>query len=170
MRCPKCGSEGSSVIDSRSDGTVTRRRRECQDCAFRFSTLERIEHSLPMVVKKDGRREAFDREKVRSGILKACEKRPGSVEPIDQHIEAMERKIQGMFLKEIESRHLGDLIMEALKGMDKIAYVRFASVYREFSDVSQFVDTLKSLDDNGSKRAKRQRGRQAGDDEPHAGR
>lgn len=168
MKCPKCGSEGSSVIDSRSDGTVTRRRRECQDCRFRFSTLERIEYSLPMVVKKDGRREAFDREKVRAGIVKACEKRPISMETIDQHIEAMERKIQGLFLKEIDSRHLGDLIMEVLKGLDKIAYVRFASVYREFSDVSQFVDTLRSLDDSGARRARRSRGRQL-DEEPQTG-
>ncbi len=152
MRCPKCGSEGSSVVDSRSDGTVTRRRRECQDCRFRFSTLERIEYVLPMVVKKDGRRESFEREKVRAGILRACEKRPISIETIDMEVEGLERRLQAMFIKEIPSRQVGDLIMEVLKRLDKIAYVRFASVYREFSDVSQFVDTLKSLDETAAQR------------------
>ena len=136
---------------------MTRRRRECQDCRFRFSTLERIEYALPMVVKKDGRRENFDREKVRSGILKACEKRPVSIETIDQEVDALEKKIQALCLKEIASRHLGDLIMEALKGIDTIAYVRFASVYREFSDVSQFVDTLKSLEQAARRQGSRSR-------------
>jgi len=145
MRCPKCNSENSSVVDSRTDGIVTRRRRECQGCHFRFSTLERIEYTLPLIIKKDGRREAFDREKLRAGLLRACEKRPVSIEVIEQQIENIEKNLQNMFIKEIPSRELGELVMEVLKSIDKIAYVRFASVYREFSDVSQFVDTLKSL-------------------------
>ncbi|NLF25306.1 MAG: transcriptional repressor NrdR [Deltaproteobacteria bacterium] len=145
MRCPKCGSEKSAVIDSRSDGDTTRRRRECQSCEFRFSTYERIEVTMPMVVKKDGRREAFDRDKVRGGLLKACEKRPVSMEIIDQTVEVIERKLQELYSREILSRKIGDVLMEELKRLDQIAYVRFASVYREFSDVSQFVDTLQSL-------------------------
>ena len=145
MRCPKCNSESSSVIDSRNDGMVTRRRRECGECKFRYTTLERIEYALPLVVKKDGRREPFNLEKVRAGLLKACEKRPVSVETIDQSVETLERNIQALCLKEIPSRQIGDLMMELLRNVDKIAYVRFASVYREFSDVSQFTDTLKSL-------------------------
>ena len=145
MKCPKCGSEKSAVIDSRSDGDTTRRRRECQSCEYRFSTYERIEITLPMVVKKDGRREVFERNKVRGGLLKACEKRPISMEVIDQTVEAIERKLHEFYLKEIPSRRVGDVLMEELKRLDQIAYVRFASVYREFSDVSQFVDTLQSL-------------------------
>ena len=154
MRCPKCSSESSSVIDSRTDGVVTRRRRECQECHFRFSTLERIEYSLPLVVKKDGRREPFDRDKLMSGLLRACEKRPVSIETIEQKVEGLERELQNLFLKEIPSRQLGDMVMEILKTVDKIAYVRFASVYREFSDISQFVDTLKSLDERRRSRKK----------------
>ena len=145
MKCPKCGSEKSAVVDSRSDGDTTRRRRECQACGFRFSTYERIEITLPMVVKKDGRREAFDRNKVRGGLLKACEKRPVAMDVIDRTVEAVERKLQELYQKEIPSRHIGDILMEELKRLDQIAYVRFASVYREFSDVSQFVATLQSL-------------------------
>ena len=145
MRCPKCESERSSVVDSRGDGNSIRRRRACQECEFRFTTYERVEMSLPMVVKKDGRREAFDRDKLRGGLLRACEKRPISVEVIDATVENIERKLQELCLKEIESRRIGDFLMEELKELDTIAYVRFASVYREFSDVNQFVDTLESL-------------------------
>lgn len=156
MRCPKCGTENSSVIDSRSDGDAIRRRRECQDCTFRYTTYERVEFALPMVIKKDGRREAFDREKIRAGIVRACEKRPVSMELIDQTVDAIERRIHELCVKELPSREIGAVLMDALRTIDKIAYVRFASVYREFSDVSQFVDTLQSLDDkdraHGSKK------------------
>ncbi|WKZ57332.1 MAG: transcriptional regulator NrdR [Bdellovibrionota bacterium] len=145
MECPKCGSDKLSVVDSRSDGSAIRRRRECQSCTTRFTTFERIELSLPMVVKKDGRREPFAREKVMSGMLKACEKRPVSMEVIESTVDDIERRVSEMCEKEISSRLIGDLLMEALKGVDTIAYVRFASVYREFSDVKQFVDTLKNL-------------------------
>lgn len=147
MRCPKCGSEELSVVDSRGDDLAIRRRRECQSCQFRFTTYERIEFTLPMVVKKDGRREPYDRAKLKAGITRACEKRPVSTEAIEQAVEAIERKISELYVKELESRAVGDFVMEALKTLDKIAYVRFASVYREFSDISQFVDTLKSLGD-----------------------
>lgn len=149
MRCPKCGEERSSVSDSRSDGEAIRRRRECNGCSFRYTTYERIELALPVVVKKDGRREPFDREKVRAGLRRACEKRPVSTESIDRTVENIESRVCELCLKEIPSRQIGDFLMEALRALDKIAYVRFASVYREFSDVSQFVDTLKSLKEEG---------------------
>lgn len=145
MICSRCSSDKSSVIDSRADGDAIRRRRECQQCGFRFTTYERMELSLPMVIKKDDRRQTFDRNKIRMGLLRACEKRPVSIEVIDATTEAIERRVSEMCLKEIPSIKIGDLLMEALKDIDKIAYVRFASVYREFSDVNQFVDTLEDL-------------------------
>lgn len=147
MRCPKCGSDHSAVTDSRGDENAIRRRRECQNCGVRFTTYERIELSLPMVIKKDDRRESFDRNKLRAGIVRACEKRPVSMSSIDATVDAIERRVSELCLKEIPSRQIGDFLMEALKDLDQIAYVRFASVYREFSDVSQFVDTLQSLED-----------------------
>lgn len=145
MICSRCSSDKSSVIDSRADGDAIRRRRECQQCGFRFTTYERMELSLPMVIKKDDRRQPFDRNKIRMGLLRACEKRPVSMEVIDATTDAIERRVSELCLKEIPSLQIGDLLMDALKEIDKIAYVRFASVYREFSDVSQFVDTLEDL-------------------------
>ncbi|RMG39553.1 MAG: transcriptional repressor NrdR [Candidatus Dadabacteria bacterium] len=150
MQCPKCGCERSSVVDSRGDGQAIRRRRECQECSFRFTTYERIERQLPMVIKKDGRREQYDREKLKRGIMKACQKRPVSIEEIDRRVDLIEKDLQDLCEKEIPSRQIGDFIMSELKKIDQIAYVRFASVYREFSDVNQFVDTLKSLDDDNT--------------------
>jgi transcriptional repressor NrdR len=149
MFCPKCNSDKTSVTDSRSDGGAIRRRRECQVCDYRFTTYERVEFSLPIVVKKDGRRETFDREKVRSGFRRACEKRPVSTEAIDEAVEIVEKYMQELCVKEVDSRAVGEAVMDQLRIMDKIAYVRFASVYREFSDVAQFVDALQSLD-NGA--------------------
>jgi len=146
MLCPKCNSDKSSVTDSRGDGGAIRRRRECQECGYRFTTYERVELVLPAVIKKDGRREVFDREKIRNGLRLACEKRPVSTEIIDAAVETIERKLQEMCLKEVDSRVVGQAVMDELRKIDKIAYVRFASVYREFSDVSQFVDALESLD------------------------
>ena len=145
MFCPKCSSDKTSVTDSRSDGGAIRRRRECQVCDFRFTTYERVELTLPMVIKKDGRREVFDREKIRGGVRRSCEKRPVSTQTIDAAVEAIEKRVQEMCLKEIDSRLIGEAVMEELRGIDKIAYVRFASVYREFSAVEQFVDALQSL-------------------------
>lgn len=149
MKCPKCASIGSSVIDSRGDETLIRRRRVCDSCEFRFTTFERIEPTFPMVIKKDGRRESYDGAKVRGGIVRACEKRPISVEMIDRMVDSVERSICDLCVKEVPSIKIGDFVMDALKEIDKIAYIRFASVYREFSDVNQFVDALKSLDENG---------------------
>jgi transcriptional repressor NrdR len=145
MFCPKCNSDKSSVTDSRSDGGAIRRRRECQECGYRYTTYERVELVLPAVIKKDGRREVFDREKIRSGLRRACEKRPVSTETIDAAVETIERRLQEMCVKEVDSRIVGEAVIDELRKMDKIAYVRFASVYREFSDVSQFVDALESL-------------------------
>lgn len=145
MFCPKCNSDKTSVVDSRSDGGAIRRRRECQECEYRFTTYERIELTLPAIIKKDGRREVFDREKIRGGLRRACEKRPVSTEAIDAAVETIERRLQEMCLKEVDSRVVGEAVMDELRKMDKIAYVRFASVYREFSDVNQFVDALASL-------------------------
>lgn len=145
MKCPKCGCERSSVVDSRGEAQSIRRRRECQECQFRFTTFERIEYALPLIVKKDGRREAFDRTKLRAGILRACEKRPVGIEQIDNTVAKIEKRIQELCVKELPSRKVGDFLMDELRELDHIAYVRFASVYREFSDVNQFVDTLQSL-------------------------
>lgn len=133
------------MTDSRSDGGAIRRRRECGDCGYRFTTFERVEVVLPVVIKKDGSRANFDREKIRIGLRRACEKRPVSTETIDAAVDAIEKRVHELCQKEVESRLLGELVMDELRKMDKIAYVRFASVYREFSDVSQFVDTLESL-------------------------
>lgn len=145
MKCPKCNSDKSSVIDSRADGDSIRRRRECQDCQYRFTTFERVELALPAVIKKDGRRENFERSKILGGIRRACEKRPVSMEQIEHAVDTIERRVSEMCIKEIPSLQIGDLVMEVLKDLDKIAYVRFASVYREFSDISQFVDTLEDI-------------------------
>lgn len=147
MKCPKCSSDNISVIDSRSDNDSIRRRRECQGCQFRFTTFERVELSLPMIVKKDGTRQLFDRKKILGGVIRACEKRPVSLDTIEKSVEELEQQIQERCLKELESRVIGDLVMEKLKNIDKIAYIRFASVYREFSDINQFFEALQSLDE-----------------------
>ena len=147
MKCPKCGFVGSAVIETRGDETSIRRRRVCDSCEFRFTTFEHIERSFPMVIKKSGGREPFDSGKVRAGLVRACEKRPVSVEQIDHAVENVERKIADMCVKEIPSISIGEAVMEELREIDKVAYVRFASVYREFSDVNQFVDALESLKD-----------------------
>jgi transcriptional repressor NrdR len=145
MRCPKCSCERTSVIDSRSEAASIRRRRECQSCQFRFSTYERLERLLPLVVKKDLRREPFGRDKLRNGLRRACEKRPVSAEQIEEMLDRLESALSEMHEKEIASTAIGDLVMGELRGVDHIAYVRFASVYREFSDVHQFVETLDTL-------------------------
>ena len=153
MKCVKCNSDSLSVLDSRTDGDAIRRRRECQNCGFRFNTFERIELSMPLVIKKDGRREPFDRNKIRTGIMRSCEKRPVSIDSIDRSVDAIEHRVHEMYVKEISSDKIGNLIINALKDIDKIAYVRFASVYREFSDVSQFVETLQTLIKKPKKKA-----------------
>ena len=127
------------------EGEMIRRRRECLSCKRRYTTYERIEESLPMVVKKDGRREPFDRTKILSGLKKACEKRPISVATIETVTDRIEKRIQEMGETEIPSREVGEQIMKELHNLDQVAYVRFASVYREFKDIDQFMDELKTL-------------------------
>jgi len=147
MKCPFCQNANSSVIDSRDskEGETIRRRRECDGCGKRFTTYERIEELLPVVVKKDNRREPYDRKKILSGIQKASEKRPVSTEQIEASVDKIEREIQELGEKEIPSKEIGERIMRALHELDHVAYVRFASVYRDFKDVNQFLDELKGL-------------------------
>jgi len=124
---------------------MIRRRRECDDCHKRFTTYERVEELLPLIIKKDGRREPFDRKKIVMGIQKACEKRPISMETIEEVVDRIEREIQELGEKEIPSKEIGERIMKDLHKLDQVAYVRFASVYREFKDANQFLDELKGL-------------------------
>jgi transcriptional repressor NrdR len=147
MKCPFCAHGENKVIDSRlsKDGDAIRRRRECMGCSKRFTTYEYVEEVLPMVVKKDGRREPFDRMKIRSGIKKACEKRPISTADIERVVDNVERACQEFQDKEIPSSAIGEKIMRELQALDGVAYVRFASVYRQFTDVSDFLEELKDL-------------------------
>lgn len=147
MRCPFCRDPENKVIDSREshEGLVIRRRRECLECKRRFTTYERIEELLPLIVKKDGRREAFDREKVIAGLKKACEKRPVSVDQLEGVVNALESRLQEMGEKEVPSDVIGEQLMRELAELDQVAYVRFASVYRSFRDISEFMDELKEL-------------------------
>ncbi len=147
MKCPFCNELQNRVIDSRlsKDGHAIRRRRECLDCGRRFTTYERVEASIPMVIKKDGRREEFDREKLSSGISRACQKRPVSVNDIEDFVEKIERKILEGGERETDSEVLGEEVMDFLKGLDEVAYVRFASVYRSFKDLKEFMSELKDL-------------------------
>ncbi|MDY0276141.1 MAG: transcriptional regulator NrdR [Desulfomicrobium sp.] len=147
MKCPFCTHPDSKVVDSRPDkgGSVIRRRRECELCQKRFTTYERVEEMLPLVCKKDGRREPYDRMKVVSGIKKACEKRPVSMETIEKMADRLEQRLQESSEREIASSLVGEWIMNELHGTDEVAYVRFASVYRSFKDISQFMEELQEL-------------------------
>jgi len=147
MTCPYCGSENHKVIDSRSseEGKAVRRRRECAKCKRRFTTYECIEESRLMVIKKDGRRENFDRKKLLNGITTACEKRPISTERIEKLVDEIERTIQKKYDKEVQAKEIGEIVMSKLHRLDEIAYVRFASVYRQFKDVTQFMKEVKHL-------------------------
>jgi transcriptional repressor NrdR len=147
MKCPFCGELDNKVIDSRvsKDGTVIRRRRECIDCTRRFTTYEHIEEIPIMIIKKDGRREVFSRDKVRSGMQMACQKLDISMNAIEDFIDELERDLRETGEKEIPSRIVGEKVMSKLHDLNDIAYVRFASVYREFKDVNDFVDELKGL-------------------------
>jgi len=153
MKCPFCRDLENKVIDSRlsKDGDIIRRRRECLRCERRFTTYERVEEMLPMIVKKDGRREVYDRLKVIAGLKKACEKRPVSMEAIELNADRIERILQERGDKEVSSSVIGEGIMRALYDLDKVAYVRFASVYRQFKDISQFMDEVKGLIKEGEK-------------------
>lgn len=147
MKCPFCGHEDSKVIDSRESkkGISIRRRRECISCARRFTTYEKIEEIPYMVVKKDGSRQMFDRQKLLRGLLKACEKRPIPVARFEEIVEEIESRLQERPEKEMKSSEIGRMVMDRLKDLDKVAYVRFASVYREFRDVMEFKQELESL-------------------------
>jgi transcriptional repressor NrdR len=147
VKCPFCDELEDKVVDSRmaKEGEVIRRRRECLGCKRRYTTYERVDEILPVVVKKDGRRESFDRSKILAGLKKACEKRPISTATIETVTDRIEKHIQEMGETEIESRIVGEELMKELHQLDQVAYVRFASVYREFKDIDQFMDELKTL-------------------------
>ena len=147
MKCPYCGHLENKVVDSRlnKEYTITRRRRKCEDCERRFTTYERLEVTMPMLIKKDGRRETWDRSKVADGLQKACEKRPVSMTQIEEFVDALERDLQDMGEREIPVKLVGARIMDGLRKLDEVAYVRFASVYRQFKDLNEFMDELKGL-------------------------
>ncbi|MEW6215221.1 MAG: transcriptional regulator NrdR [Nitrospirota bacterium] len=147
MKCPFCGSIEDKVIDSRTskEGDAIRRRRECLKCGKRFTSYERVEDVIPMVVKKDGRREPFDRMKILSGLKKACEKRPIGIETLEGITDSIQKKLIGLGVKEIQSTWIGEEVMSALKELDKVAYVRFASVYRQFKDINELMNEVKTL-------------------------
>jgi transcriptional repressor NrdR len=147
MRCPFCRDLENRVIDSRlgKEGDAIRRRRHCERCGRRFTTYERVEESLPMVVKKDGRREPFERGKIVSGLKRACEKRPIAIDTIEALVDSIERTLQERGEKEITSRAIGEMVMRGLHQLDAVAYVRFASVYRSFRDVHEFMRELEDL-------------------------
>lgn len=147
MKCPFCGTFENKVVDSRMtrDGAIIRRRRECEQCHRRFTTYERLEEFLPLVIKKDGRREPFDRAKVIAGLTRACEKRPIGVDTIDSLVDKLEQTLQERGDKEVHSSVIGEELMQALHSLDEVAYVRFASVYRQFRDIGQFMDELKEM-------------------------
>lgn len=147
MKCPFCNYEESKVIDSRptDENEKIRRRRECISCGKRFTTYEIIESVPIIIVKKDKSRQAFDRVKLFNGMLRACEKRPVSIEQIDRVVSEIEAELQNSLDREVTSVHIGELVMEKLKGLDEVAYVRFASVYRQFKDINTFMDELAKL-------------------------
>ncbi|MBQ1421456.1 MAG: transcriptional repressor NrdR [Firmicutes bacterium] len=148
MKCPYCDNIDTKVIDSRptEDGHAIRRRRGCDKCGRRFTTYEKVEESILMVIKSDGkRREAFDRDKLFRGIARACEKRPVSAETMENIVNSVERELNNLMVKEIDSKRIGELVMEELKKVDEVAYIRFASVYRQFTDVNTFITEVEKL-------------------------
>ncbi|HAO24582.1 MULTISPECIES: transcriptional regulator NrdR [unclassified Methylophaga] len=148
MRCPFCGAEDSKVVDSRlsSEGDAIRRRRMCQECNERFTTYETAELSLPRLIKRDATREAFDENKLRAGIMRALEKRPVSIDAIDNAVKAITRRLWATGEREVQSRLVGDWVMDALRELDEVAYVRFASVYRSFQDVNAFREEIERME------------------------
>ncbi len=155
MKCPYCGHLENKVVDSRlnKEFTITRRRRLCESCSRRFTTYERLEVTMPMLVKKDGRRETWDRAKVVHGLKTACEKRPVSVSQIEEFVDSLEMAFQEMGEREISSQLVGERVMDGLRGIDEVAYVRFASVYRQFKDLNEFMDELKIVLDGRKTRS-----------------
>ncbi len=147
MRCPYCYEDDSRVVDSRTneDGSITRRRRECTACKRRFTTYERMEERPFLVVKKGGEREPFNREKIIKGITRACEKRPVSMDEIEKLVTDIEKELRDSYDREVSSKEIGEKIMERLQKVDEVAYVRFASVYRQFADLNGFIKTIEQL-------------------------
>ncbi len=147
MKCPFCGHMDSKVLDSRpaEDGNAIRRRRECIECGRRFTTYEKVDEIPLVVVKKDGRREVFDRSKILGGILKACEKRSISMTQMEEVVDDIEKELRNRMDVEVSSEQIGEMVMEKLRGLDEVAYVRFASVYRRFKDVNSFIEELENL-------------------------
>ena len=147
MKCPYCNYEDTKVIDSRptEDGHAIRRRRGCEKCGKRFTTYEKVEESIIMIVKKDGSREAFDRGKLMNGIIRACEKRPVPMATIEDMVDRIERGLNNLMQKEVKSDFIGELVMDELKKVDQVAYIRFASVYRQFTDVETFTEEIQKL-------------------------
>ncbi|MFZ5907460.1 MAG: transcriptional regulator NrdR [Nitrospirota bacterium] len=147
MKCPFCGNLEDKVIDSRTsrEGNAIRRRRECLKCSKRFTSYERVEDIIPMVIKKDGRREPYERSKVLTGLKKACEKRPIGMETLEDITDTIEKKLIGLNVKEIPSTWVGEEVMSSLRELDKVAYVRFASVYRSFKDINELMNEVKTL-------------------------
>ncbi|WAM32624.1 transcriptional regulator NrdR [Caldicellulosiruptor naganoensis] len=147
MRCPYCGYEDSKVVDTRpaDEGRTIKRRRECLKCQKRFTTFEKVERQPVLVIKKDNRREEFDRSKILNGIIKACQKRPVSIEQMNKIVDEIENEIYNSMRDEISSREIGEMVMEKLKKLDEISYVRFASVYRQFKDINTFIEELQKL-------------------------
>lgn len=152
MRCPRCGDEADKVIDSRllPGGDAIRRRRACEACGHRYTTYERIELQLPLIVKKQGQREEFGRDKLRSGIVKAMHRRPIGADAVDEFLRSVEQRLSELGEREVPSTLLGDMAMEFLRKQDHIAYVRFASVYREFRDITELLDEVRQLADDES--------------------
>ena len=148
MKCMFCGCPESKVVDSRStdDGTIIRRRRECLNCGKRFTTYETVENTPILVVKTNGVRQPFDPNKIKNGIIKACEKRPVPVSRIDKLVDDIQKKIYNSMAQEVSSKEIGEMVMQGLKGIDEVAYVRFASVYRSFTDVSSFLNEIKKME------------------------
>jgi len=153
MRCPYCGHDDTRVLDSRptEEGAAVRRRRECTQCGERFTTYEKVETTPFVVVKRDGRREAFDREKIIRGVLVACEKRPVSLDQIEELVSGVEKELRSRYERELGSNEIGELVMERLRDLDDVAYVRFASVYRQFKDLHTFRQELDRLLDSNTR-------------------
>jgi transcriptional repressor NrdR len=147
MKCPFCGGDQDRVIDSRQskDGHEIRRRRECETCIRRFTTYERVEEALPVVVKADGRREPFDRNKIHKGLIFAVAKRPVPIDKLQELAEQVEREIGELGVKEVDTRQIGEMVLPRLRALDEVSYVRYASIYRDFRDIDEFVDELADL-------------------------
>jgi transcriptional repressor NrdR len=147
MRCPTCFHNGTRVLDSRpvDEGRSIRRRRECEKCMYRFTTFERVEETPLIVVKKEGTREEFSKEKILRGLIKACEKRPVSLKQLEEVTQSVERELRNLGTSEVNSEHIGEMVMDHLRDIDEVAYVRFASVYRQFKDLNVFIDELRDI-------------------------